>query len=142
MNKRPVAVLLLMLGLSVIAFWIYFNSNNKKVNLPQNPTPSPAISTPPVQVLDSGQVEITKNGFVPETISIKRGALVTWTNSDTGPHQVASDPHPLHTNLEGFDSEEALRKDESFSFTLEKSGTFTYHDHLNPNKFKGTVIVE
>lgn len=86
-------------------------------------------------------VEITKAGFYPATISVKKGSVVTWTNKDTKPHQVASDPHPTHTALPGLGSI-VLTKGDSFSFIFEKTGTYTYHDHLNPLKFKGTIIVE
>ncbi|HEX7456205.1 MAG TPA: cupredoxin domain-containing protein [Candidatus Nanoarchaeia archaeon] len=88
------------------------------------------------------QVEITKDGFSPATISVNKGATITWTNKDTAPHWVASDPHPTHTGLAGFDSGENTSQGETYSFTFEKSGTFTYHDEPNPLKFQGTVIVK
>ena len=87
-------------------------------------------------------VEITKDGFNPATITVNKGSAVTWTNKDTDPHWVASDPHPTHTGLKGFDSGENINKGDSYSFTFDKTGTFTYHDHLNPLKFHGTVVVK
>jgi len=81
-------------------------------------------------------VEIT------DTISVKKGTVVTWNNKDSAPHWVASDPHPVHNQLPGFDSVRKIAAGESYPFTFEKTGTFTYHDHLNPLKFKGTVIVK
>jgi len=87
-------------------------------------------------------VEITDSGFNPATISVKKGTVVTWNNKDSAPHWVASDPHPVHNQLPGFDSVRKIAAGESYPFTFEKTGTFTYHDHLNPLKFKGTVIVK
>ena len=95
-------------------------------------------TTQPVTV---AAVSITKDGFVPATIQIKKGSQVTWTNNDTNPHQVVTDPHPTHTNLKGLNSD-SLGQGESFTFTFEKSGTFTYHDEMNPLNIKGAVIVK
>ena len=67
--------------------------------------------------------------------------MVTWTNNDKAPHIVASDPHPSHTNLEGLDSISDIAPNNSYSYIFEKTGEYTYHDHLNPFKFKGTVVV-
>lgn len=87
-------------------------------------------------------VEITDKGFVPETIKVSPGTVITWTNKDQKPHWVASDPYPTNNGLDGFDGKEAIQKDESYSFNFSKAGTFGYHDNLNPYTIKGTVIVE
>ena len=87
-------------------------------------------------------VSITKNGFVPATLVIKAGQTVKWTNDDDSPHRVASDPHPNHTGLSGFDSENNLDAGASFNFNFEKTGTFGYHDHLNPETLKGVISVQ
>jgi plastocyanin len=94
------------------------------------------------QPIDSAQVSILKEGFTPQTITIAKNQQVTWINQDENPHQVASDPHPIHDGLAGFDSEEPLAKGDSFSFIFEEVGTYTYHDHLNPSTIKGIVIVK
>lgn len=94
------------------------------------------------QVTGQAMVEIKSSGFVPSTIKVKKGTQVTFTNTDSASHRVASDPHPNHSGLPGFDAIEPLLTDESYSFVFEETGTFTYHDHLNPLQYKGTVIVE
>lgn len=101
----------------------------------------PAAAAP---VQPSANVSFTKDGLNPATVTIAAGTQVAWTNGDDAPHQVAADPHPLHNSIEGFDSDVTLQKDEVFSFTFEKAGTYTYHDHLNPldKRWQGTVIVE
>ncbi len=105
------------------------------------PTPNPFAGARPTT---NAKVTITKDGMIPATITVIKGSQITFINTDIKPHQIASDPHPTHDGLPGFDSEEALKKDESFSFIFENSGKFSYHDHLNPNnsKFTGTVIVQ
>ena len=95
-----------------------------------------------VIVLPAAEVGITAAGFNPATIKIKKGQIVSWTNLDDKPHQVASDPFPTSETLPGLRAEAPSEKGESYSFTFEESGTYTYHDRLNPLKHKGTVVVE
>jgi len=95
-----------------------------------------------VQAEPSGIVQITETGFVPQTIKIKQGQSVTWVNTDQAMHQVAADPFPSHSKLPSLYSEESLSQNESYTFTFDKQGTYTYHDPLNPVELKATVIVE
>lgn len=95
-----------------------------------------------VEAEATATVEITAEGFIPETVKIKKGETITWINKDTQPHQTASDPHPTNDGLEELNSEEPLAEGESYTATFEEAGTFTYHDELNPTGIKATVVVE
>ncbi|MDP2672117.1 MAG: cupredoxin domain-containing protein [Candidatus Daviesbacteria bacterium] len=131
--------IILMALVVVVAGYSYINKVNPLQLLPNLIKETSA----PVTISSSqAQVTITDKSFEPATLQIEKGQQVTWVNQDQDLHQVASDPHPTHTNLSGFDSEEPLAKDDAFSFIFEKEGTFTYHDHLNPLEFKGTIIVK
>jgi len=88
------------------------------------------------------KVTIAKDGFKPASIKVKKGQAVEWVNDDATQHTIASDPHPSHDQLAGLDSVDPLNTGESYLFTFETAGTYTYHDDLNPDAFKGTVIVE
>jgi len=55
---------------------------------------------------------------------------------------VASDPYPLDNALKELGKARILSNNDTFSFTFDQSGTFTYHDDLNPMKFKGSVVVK
>lgn len=85
------------------------------------------------------RVQITANGFVPAVMSVAPGTEVVWTNNDSKPHKVASNPHPTHTETKGLESEE-LAPGDSYRFRYESNGTFNYHDHLSPTT-NGSVIV-
>lgn len=90
---------------------------------------------------ENASVEITSNQVNPVEIKIRKGSSVVWNNKDEQPHQIASDPHPLHTNFSSLNSQ-IIEPSGTYSFTFTKSGTYTYHDHLNPLVIKGKVIVE
>lgn len=85
-------------------------------------------------------VSYTANGFEPNTISIKAGQTVTWTNKDSDDVWVASNPHPTHTDYPGFDELKSMSNGQTYSFTFTKVGKWGYHNHLNPSQ-QGTVIV-
>ena len=90
----------------------------------------------------SATVTITGSGFNPETVTVKKGQKVEWINVDVVPHQIAPDPHPVHSSYPPLSDTDALQPNESMTFTFDAAGTYTYHDESNPLTFKGVVIVE
>lgn len=87
-------------------------------------------------------VDINETGFNPVVIKVKKGERVQWVNKDSRMHQVAADPHPTSSSLSTLKSHEAILKDETYTAVFEKTGTFTYHDFLDPLNYQATVIVE
>ena len=82
-----------------------------------------------------GTVIVNINGFAfnPETITIPAGTVVTWINKDDVKHTATSDEEVFDSPL--------LGKDEKFSHTFSKPGTFTYYCKPHPDMV-GIVIVE
>jgi plastocyanin len=78
-------------------------------------------------------VDITQAGFTPNKVTIDFGDTVTWTNKDTGNHQVLADQTAFPTSP-------VLAANQTYSYTFAKSGSFGYRDALN-TKRRGTVIV-
>jgi plastocyanin len=98
-------------------------------------TPVPAIQVPAstTAVLGS-KAAITISGFKfdPDTVTVKTGTTITWTNQDSTDHTVTAD--------DGSWKSENLAKDATFSFTFDKAGTYTYHCSIHTS-MKGTIIV-
>lgn len=95
-----------------------------------------------IKKIAPAQVSITSAGFVPATIAVKVGQAVVWTNKDSSPHWVASDPYPTDNALAGLNAKQDMNYNGSFSFIFSKAGTYTYHDQLNPYTLKGTIVVK
>ncbi len=92
-------------------------------------------------LVDSPVISIQPKSFLPAVIEAKKGQEVMWINEDPGgPHWPASDPHPTHTNYPGFDAGAPIVPGNSWTFTFDKVGDWTYHDHLRP-EVKGTIRV-
>lgn len=78
------------------------------------------------------EVNIKDFSFQPAVLRIPVGAVVTWTNKDEEPHTVFSAESAFRSR--------ALDTDETFSFTLEKAGTYKYFCSIHP-KMVGTIYV-
>jgi plastocyanin len=115
----------------------------------------PETTTPPPPPVSPNTIEITSSGFSPSTLTVTTGDTVTFTNRDSSPHWPASNVHPTHTVYPGsgitkcgtaeesgiFDACRGLAQGESWSFTFNEKGTWSYHDHLHPS-LGGKIIVQ
>lgn len=86
-------------------------------------------------LVESSSVEIKDFAFQPKAIRIKKGTTVTWTNSDSAKHDITP-----HTPSDDFKASELLEKGESFKFTFNKTGVYTYFCSPHPY-MKGSVEV-
>lgn len=101
-----------------------------------SPKPKPAAPSPieeqgpePVQGHQIHVVSMEADGFKPRILIINAGDTVKWVNGDTALHWPASDPHPTHTGLTGFDPLADILPKESYSFRFNEAGVYGYHDH-------------
>ena len=85
-------------------------------------------------------VDIRSAGFSPSSISISGGQSVIWVSVASGLARVASDPHPTHGGLPGFESGD-LSMGQEYKFTFSQAGNWGYHNHWTPSQI-GTVNVQ
>ncbi|HSW97884.1 MAG TPA: cupredoxin domain-containing protein [Candidatus Saccharimonadales bacterium] len=114
------------------------NAQPTEMNAQSNTTSSNATTSGNTE--GANNVSYTANGFEPNSITIKAGQTVTWTNKDSDDVWVASNPHPTHTDYPGFDELKSMGNGQTYSFTFTKVGNWGYHNHLNPSQH-GTVVV-
>lgn len=119
------------------------NNNQKK----PSETPKTTQTTTPVTTTTIAEkkpqqtiIEVTTEGFSPDTITVKAGTRVLWINTTNKTVSLNAADHPTHQvypplNLGRFG------KNSSVQLVFDKIGTYEYHDHLNPDR-KGTVVVE
>lgn len=90
--------------------------------------------TGPTSPINGGtMVDITNFEFVPPTLSVPPGTVVTWTNSDNVDHTASSDDDAT------FDSG-LIGQNGTFQFTAGAPGTYGYFCRLHPF-MKGTLTV-
>ncbi len=129
---------------SIVILFLLFLTNSKNTVKKTKQTPSTVY---PTTATYSGTfskyivVEYKDEGFVPKTIKIRNGTSITFVNTTSNGMWVASDPHPLHTGLKNFDQLKSAPKGGKYSYTFNKIGNFSYHNHVMPQK-TGLIIVE
>lgn len=86
-------------------------------------------------VVETETVNIQDSAYTPANIKVKKGTTVTWTNQDSIRHDIVPDEEN-----DNFKASELLGQGESYSFTFNEAGTYTYH--CSPHPFmKGSVEV-
>ena len=83
-------------------------------------------------VADRAEVTIAQMRFSQPTITVTKGATVTWRNQGPMPHTV--------TASDGRFGSEQLQAGDNYSRTFDEVGTFGYYCSLHPS-MRGTVVV-
>lgn len=94
-----------------------------------------------VSIAENNVVSYTDDGFSPAQTTIQAGETITFENSSSFDLWVASDEHPAHTDLPGFDAGAGIVTGETYTFTFNEPGEWGYHNHLQAGQ-TGTIIVE
>lgn len=112
-------------------------------------------SMEPSENEDGYVVRYTNEGYVPSTMTIEAGETITFKNESRRAMWTASAMHPTHAVYDGtnlsehcdnknettFDECESSQPGEEWSFTFTKTGTWKYHNHVNP-VHSGAIVVE
>jgi plastocyanin len=93
----------------------------------------PAVESSLSAAPPAAEVKIDNFSFTPQTLTVKVGTQITWTNADDIPHTVVSADQAFKSK--------ALDTDQKFTFTADKPGTYSYFCSIHP-KMTGKVIVE
>jgi plastocyanin len=91
-----------------------------------------AVFVPAVSAATTG-IDIAGFAFAPQTVTVKVGDTVTWSNADARSHTSTADDGTWDTGTIGGNT--------SASITVTKAGTFAYHCKIHPD-MTGTLVVE
>jgi plastocyanin len=90
-------------------------------------------------------VAIANYAFTPQTLTVKAGTTVTWTNKDSVPHNVisATNMSTSATTTNTFTSGN-FNQGQTFTFTFSKPGTYYYECsiHAAMAAMHGKIIVQ
>ena len=96
-----------------------------------NPEPVTTAKTTADSSSVSSAVSIEGFAFNPETMTVKAGTTVVWTNNDSASHDIKSDSF----------SSPSMANGQTFEFKFEDKGTYDYSCGIHPT-MKGKIIVE
>lgn len=115
-----------MLALAAIAALVFSKGGDK---------------APAADIVPTVTISMTKDGFSPNTSSIKLGEAVMFRNDTASDFfWPASDLHPTHELYPEFDPRMPIEPGGSWTFVFERVGNWSYHDHLYARK-KGLITV-
>lgn len=84
-------------------------------------------------------VTITKNGYVPSTVSIATGDTVTFTNGDTAAHEVT---FKSATNVSCIPTPVVVQPTASASCVFKAAGSYSYSDpNVKGKTYRGSITV-
>ena len=110
--------------------------------------PSPPATTTTTTIGGGGAsatITITSSGVSPKALTVARGTQVTFTNNDSVPHEMNSDPHPVHTDCPEINSVGFLSPGQSkMTANLNTARTCGYHDHQRSSvtSLQGTIVIQ
>jgi plastocyanin len=99
---------------------------------PSDPTPNP------------NRITITNAGVSPVEMVVTLGSTVSFVNNDSRPHNMASDPHPDHTDCSPLNLVGTLVPGQSRETgNLVVARTCGFHDHDNPanDALRGRIVI-
>jgi plastocyanin len=92
-----------------------------------------ALSAPAADAPDANRIVVKDFMFTPNSLTIKAGSSVTWSNQDDEPHTVVSDAGLFRSG--------AMDTNESFSYKFDSPGTYHFTCSIHP-RMVGTIVVQ
>lgn len=147
MNKNILAIIIAAVAV-LAAGVLVLNSGNKNnnstdmadMNMPTSSVSNgsnPMMSEQTNEVISgTATVDMFNFEFTPKKVTIKKGTTVTWNQKDDTRHDVA----PTMDYGDAFVPSKLMKKGESYSFTFNTAGTYTYICSPHPY-MKGTIEV-
>jgi plastocyanin len=89
-------------------------------------------------------ITIANNAVSPNAVTVSPGCRVTFVNNDTRNHEMASDPHPEHTDCREINTVGVLSSGRSAQTSnLNTVRTCGFHDHQQDQvaSLKGTITI-
>lgn len=155
MTKNTIIGIVVAFIILVVAIvWLLVGRRQGEVVLTPPPAPTgfefetPVTTSSPVATQAATpssktvQITITDTGFLPKTVEISAGSTVTWINNTNREVQIAANPHPVHTGNREVSAGQfvlSIQPGEKKSVEITKTGSFGYHNHLNPGQ-QGTIV--
>lgn len=97
-------------------------------------TSEPDAKQEPDTNTNTQSVSIKNFAFSPQSLTVSKGATVTWTNNDSVNHTVTSTTGVFDSGL--------INTGKSFSYTFSNAGTYSYKCTIHPSMAPGSIIVQ
>jgi plastocyanin len=133
-KKNAVVIASVVIAGAIVATYVLSGNMNMGVEGSGNSVQQPTASIPSDSTVVRIVANAESNSFSPNPVEVKVGETVTWINDDSGRHTV--------TSKDGFFDSGMMGKGQSFSYTFDKAGEYTYHCEPHPNMVGTVVVIE
>lgn len=140
MTKRTILVLILLslVLLGGVGALVFAKNKQSASSTYTTATVAHGVVNGPVQ--GATVVTLTREGFSPSEITIKKGQTILFKTTTGNLYWPASNLHPSHLLYSEFDPQGPISPGDTWSFVFDKVGEWKFHDHLSPY-FTGTITV-
>jgi len=110
-----------------------------------DPSPGPSPNPTPTPTPGGTTFTITSTGVSPRTLTVPAGSRVTFMNNDTRVHDMASNPHPEHTDCPPINQVGFLQPGQTGTTgNLTTVRTCGFHDHNRDTdtSLQGTIVIQ
>jgi|SRR4026209_1536562 plastocyanin len=104
--------------------------------------------TPPTNPSNPYTFTLTSSGVSPKELTVPPGTRVLFVNQDARRHDMASDPHPDHTDCTEINLGALTTGQSRETLNLVTAKTCGFHDHDNPppttaagNQWTGRIVI-
>jgi plastocyanin len=133
-KKNAIVIASVVIAGAIMATYVLSGNMNMGVEGSGNSVQQPTASIPSDSTVVRIVANVGSNSFSPNPVEVKVGETVTWINDDSGRHTV--------TSKDGFFDSGMMGKGQSFSYTFDKEGEYTYHCEPHPNMVGTVVVIE
>ena len=130
--KKPTILIIAIIAVLGLVGLVISSSKSKSPTLQGQTT----TTSDNKDVAKANEIFIKNFSFNPSKLTIKKGTALTWTNKDDAHHDVSPDKD----FGDAFKPSELMAKGQSYSFTFNTPGTYSYHCTPHPY-MKATIEV-
>lgn len=135
MKKSTIGIIVVVVAVVGVLAIAMMNNKNKTNTASSTSTTTNTASNTQADQPAANTVEMKGFAFGPTKLTVKVGTTVTWKQMDDTKHDVQPD-----SPTDAFKGSALLAQGQTYSFTFNKAGTYTYH--CNPHPYmKGTIEV-
>ena len=127
--------IIIILILIVIAGFFFLNRGDEPA------VEERMLINPDLEGVVTYEVVLTKDGYKPNEITIKKGEAIIFSITGGNLFWPASNIHPSHYIYSEFDPKIPVKPEQTWAFIFDRVGAWKYHDHLNPI-YTGVIKVE
>ncbi len=139
-EKRKYSLILIAAVAAIVVLGVLFYIQKKNVEKKGSGIPPyQFVPTPTPTPIPSETVMMVLHGFVPETLTIKKGTYVNFANFIDTAIDIEADPKSQNSSMLNIGIIKV--NDTSKPFFFKDPGTYQYYDKSNPSK-KGKIVVE